>query len=211
MVMGIRRRAIAIDLVAAALTGACSGHGGHGREPSPEVVTGEVPEAENPYSEYVEREIRALPESDIHALLDGEGAGFALSAELNSYPGPQHVLEHSTDLSLSDDQLEDTRSVFRSMRESARNLGARAVELEAELEELFRSASVDRESLDTLLTELHAVYGELRGVHLAAHIDMVDVLSERQIDRYNELRGYHSGEPGEHRDHDHHDHQRHDH
>ena len=44
-----------------------------------------------PYAGMEKREIKALSASERAALLEGQGMGLALAAELNGYPGPVHV------------------------------------------------------------------------------------------------------------------------
>ena len=55
-------------------------HPGHGAAP-------------RPYAGMQDREIKALSAEERAALLEGQGMGLALAAELNGYPGPVHVLE----------------------------------------------------------------------------------------------------------------------
>ena len=47
----------------------------------------------SPYAGMQQRGIAALSESDLAALMAGEGWGLALPAELNGVPGPTHLLE----------------------------------------------------------------------------------------------------------------------
>ena len=58
------------------------------------------------------------------------------------------------------------------------------------LETGFRSATMTDTDLRSRITRIVALQGELRAIHLAAHILTRGILSETQIDRYNELRGY---------------------
>jgi hypothetical protein len=45
------------------------------------------------YRALLDSEIRGIDPETIAGYLAGEGLGMALSAELNSYPGPRHVLD----------------------------------------------------------------------------------------------------------------------
>ena len=47
---------------------------------------------------------QALSPEDIQGLLEGRGMGLAKAAELNSYPGPKHVLEMADALELTPEQ-----------------------------------------------------------------------------------------------------------
>lgn len=136
------------------------------------------------------REIKALSEAEIRAYLDGAGMGYALAAELNHYPGPRHVLELADPLELSAAQRARTEAIFDRMHAEAVRLGERVVEKEAELDRRFAAFDIDGRTLDELLRALAAVQAELRGVHLRTHLEMRELLSEEQIIRYDELRGY---------------------
>jgi len=77
-------------------------------------------ETASPYSGQEQRSIKALSESDTKDLAEGNGLGLAKAAELNSYPGPRHVLELADELGLSDNQRTATQALYASMRERAR-------------------------------------------------------------------------------------------
>ena len=47
------------------------------------------------------QEIKSLTAQEIDDLRNGRGMGFAMAAELNSYPGPAHILELAGDLQLT--------------------------------------------------------------------------------------------------------------
>jgi hypothetical protein len=59
-------------------------------------------EPRSPYAGQELRDVKALSNADIEAYLAGKGMGYAKAAELNSYPGPKHVLELSKELDLTD-------------------------------------------------------------------------------------------------------------
>jgi hypothetical protein len=152
-----------------------------------------------PYSGHETREIKALSESEIAGLLAGEGMGFALAAELNGYPGPAHVLELARELALSAEQRAETEALFERMAASARELGARLVDAERALDEMFRRRTVAAASLSEALSGIGALQARLRGAHLQAHLEQSRILSEEQIARYAELRGYRDVGHGAHR------------
>ena len=60
----------------------------------------------SPYAGDRTRELKALSAQELEAYVKGEGMGMALPAELNSYPGPHHVLELAEELGLSVEQKE---------------------------------------------------------------------------------------------------------
>jgi Spy/CpxP family protein refolding chaperone len=158
--------------------------------------------APSPYAGEQQREIKALSGKEVQDLLAGRGMGLAKSAELNRYPGPAHVLELSERLGLSAEQKAGTKSVFDAMESRARALGKALVEREAELDRLFASRQISRFTLESSVAEISKLQGELRRVHLEAHLAQTDILTREQVAAYVELRGYgdadHSGHGGGH-------------
>jgi Spy/CpxP family protein refolding chaperone len=154
----------------------------------------------SPYAGEQHREIKALSTKDVQDLLAGRGMGLAKSAELNRYPGPAHVLELSDRLGLSAEQKASTKSVFDAMEARARALGKSLVEREAELDRLFASREISRATLESSLAEISKLQGDLRRVHLEAHLAQTEILTPAQVASYVELRGYggagHSGGHG---------------
>lgn len=142
------------------------------------------------------RAIKAMAGEEVRALLAGEGAGYALAAELNGYPGPRHVLHLRQALGLTADQVERVDRIFRRMSVRARELGARLVERERELDRLFRERTVTESELERLLEVIGLLEAELRRVHLDAHLTTTSLLDEGQIRRYEEARGYGHGARG---------------
>ena len=76
------------------------------------------------------------------------------------------------------------------MHREATTLGKTIIEREAELDARFARAEIDEVSLQAAITEIGRLRGELRLSHLRAHLQMRALLSEDQIARYDELRGY---------------------
>lgn len=149
--------------------------------------------ATSPYADFGAREIKALSEVDVQALLDGEGMQMALPAELNGYPGPRHVLELADSLALSPEQRASTERIMAGMLSEARALGARIVEAERDLDRSFADATITDAALRSALDDLASLRADLRAAHLSAHLAMKEVLTLHQVHRYDELRGYGSG------------------
>jgi Spy/CpxP family protein refolding chaperone len=147
---------------------------------------------ESPYAGWEEREIKALSPEQIASLRTGEGMAFAfaLAAELNGWPGPKHVLELADSLTLTPDQRSRIEAIRADMKERAVALGETVVTAEAELDHLFASRSITEASLAEKTAEIARLQGELRAVHLAAHLATTAVLTPHQIARYDALRGY---------------------
>jgi Spy/CpxP family protein refolding chaperone len=158
-------------------------------------------EHRSPYAGEEQREIKALSADEVKAYLNGQGAGLAKAAELNRYPGPLHVLELSAQLRLTETEKADTEQVRDVMLRDATRLGKLIVEKERALDGSFAAGKIDEERLRSLVAEISSLQGELRVVHLRAHLEMVRILTPEQIKQYAELRGYegsgarHEGHP----------------
>jgi len=148
----------------------------------------------SPYAGEENRSIKSLSESEIRGLQNGEGMGFARLAELNSYPGPRHVLDLSEELGLNDEQMEQTEALFAEMRRSAIATGAEIIEAERRLDARFAAKELEADSLQAALTELGLLKARLRYVHLEAHLRQRDILTDEQIEAYDRLRGYRNGD-----------------
>lgn len=153
-----------------------------------------VAQEQKPYSGLETRGIKALSDQQVADLSAGRGAGFALSAELNGYPGPAHVLENADALMLTPNQRDLTRSLFASMKREAIPLGKRLIEQEAELDRLFATLAITPASLESATQAIGQTQASLRQTHLKYHLSMIGVLSKEQVSRYGELRGYASRE-----------------
>jgi hypothetical protein len=116
--------------------------------------------------------------------------GLALAAELNGYPGPAHLLELADKLDLSADQRSKVQELFDSMKQEALSLGAKLLEQESELDRDFANHTVTAESLRSITTAIAATQGALRDTHLKYHLSTVPILTQSQMQRYSELRGY---------------------
>ena len=154
---------------------------------------GSVSAEPSPYAGLEGRGIKALPEAEVADLLAGRGAGMALPAELNRYPGPVHVLELAGQLGLSREQEAETRSLFERMRSEAVPLGEALVAKEAELERLFASGAADEGALRAVVREAARLRGELRLTHLKYHLVMRRLLTSEQVAAYDAARGYSGG------------------
>jgi hypothetical protein len=146
-----------------------------------------------PYQGEQLRTIKALSESEINSLLNGQGMGFAKAAELNHYPGPKHVLDIADDLDLTDEQISKTTLIFSRMKTEAIRLGKELVDSEAKLDKLFKIGTITAEELDKQVSAIGETRARLRGVHLKAHLAQRTVLTQHQLHKYDNLRGYSGG------------------
>ncbi len=131
-----------------------------------------------------------LSASDVDGLLAGRGMGFAKPAELNSYPGPLHVLELADDLALTDAQAEAAASIRAEMSARATTLGAQLVQVEQHLDRLFASGEATPEAIERVTAHAGTLRGQIRAAHLVAHVAMRNALTPQQIATYDRLRGH---------------------
>jgi hypothetical protein len=144
----------------------------------------------SPYTGQEQRALKALSAEEVQALLSGQGMGLAKAAELNHYPGPQHVLDLATPLQLSETQRAATQQIYQRMHQEAVRLGTLIVDKEQELDQLFATQAVDSDTLRSSVLHIAQLHGDLRYVHLQAHVETKQVLSREQVDQYDALRGY---------------------
>lgn len=156
----------------------------------------------SPYAGQEARGIKALSQDDIEGLLTGAGTpfrGMAKPAELNGYPGPRHVLDayDAGEFQLTNEQLDQIEALYEEMRSEAINLGNQIIDIENEIDDSFTGRIITNAFLQEKVNESADLYGQLRFVHLKYHLSMVEILTPQQVEQYNELRGYTSGNPCE--------------
>lgn len=157
---------------------------------SPRLARAQHEHQPSPYVGLEQREIRALSAEQVEQLRAGEGMGLALAAELNHYPGPRHVLDLAAELDLSPDQRTAVSATMAAMQGEARRLGEEILAQERALDQTFTSRTITQSSLATLTAQIARLQGELRFVHLRAHLAVRAVLSDEQVRRYDSRRGY---------------------
>lgn len=153
----------------------------------------------SPYREQAASEIRGLAAKEIEDLREGQGMGLARAAELNGYPGPRHVLDavEAGQLHLSTEQLRAVRQLFAGMSREAKRLGDTILKEEQALEAAFRTGTISEPELRARVARIAALRGELRAVHLRTHLETRALLTDHQIERYNQVRGYAGGAGGQ--------------
>src|SRR6266849_2294180 len=144
----------------------------------------------SPYAGQQQRSIKALSDQEIGDLLEGRGMGLAKAGELNSYPGPLHVLQLADQLGLSDAQRAATDSLRATMRERAVSIGRQIIEAERILDRAFADGRIEPVTLRSQLDAIAILQGNLRAVHLETHLAQRSLLTPEQISRYDALRGY---------------------
>ncbi len=162
------------------------------------------------YAAMTARPIKALSEEQVTQLREGRGMGLSLPAELNSYPGPMHALELADLLQLTPDQRDRLTAIQQEMSARAIALGHQVITAEAQLDHAFASGSAEQSAVVRQLADIGRLNGELRSVHILAHMETRALLTPDQVARYDTARGYHRPDgqqmpqrhnPGEHRRH----------
>lgn len=146
--------------------------------------------APSPYAGHERREVAALSEQEIADLRSGAGMAMALPAELNGYPGPRHVLDLADALTLTSAQRATAERLMTEMRQRAMPLGEQVIEAEAALGRLFGGGTASPGAVTNATDRVARLRGELRSVHLVAHLGMRDALTPEQRAAYDRLRGY---------------------
>ena len=153
-------------------------------------LTGVARAQHQPYAGQHDRDIKALSADEVKQYLAGAGMGYARSAELNHYPGPMHALELAEHLDLTTEQRAAAKALMDSHKAEARAIGAKLVESERALDELFRSARVDEATLARAVRAAAQLQGDYRLSHLDTHRRLRALLTDEQVARYDALRGY---------------------
>jgi hypothetical protein len=159
--------------------------------------------AQQPYAGLQNRSIKTLSEQQIADLNAGRGMGLALAAELNGYPGPIHAIELADQLHLSPDQVNKLRALFEAMKAETIPLGVSLIAQERQLSDSFANRTISLTSLETATHTIGTTQATLRAAHLKYHLSTAEILTPAQVARYNELRGYKSGESPPHTHHQH--------
>jgi hypothetical protein len=154
-----------------------------------------IGQTQSKYAGQEQRSIKSLSAKDIEELRRGAGWGLAKIAELNGVPGPIHLLEMKDQIGLSTAQITQITAVYRRMRDRAKELGRKFIELEQELDKRFRDGSITDQSLKDLVKRSSDVRMQLRETHLSAHLEVRPLLSDKQVRKYNQLRGYGKSDP----------------
>lgn len=182
-------RPVVVALASALLLAGCLEPDG----PAPD-----APPPRSPYAGQEARELKAIAPEDVEGYRTGAGLGYAKPAELNRHPGPLHVLELAEDLGLDDAQVAAVRAVREDVLAAAVPLGHDLLAIEGAIEEGFRAGTLDADGLRALLADAAGAEARLRYVHLEAHLRTRALLTDGQVARYDELRGYSAApEPAE--------------
>jgi len=84
------------------------------------------------------------------------------------------------------------------MKAEAVPLGAKLLEQEAALDQLFATHSVTADNLKTATEQIGLTQAALRNTHLKYHLQTAQILSAEQMGLYSMLRGYGSDFKAQH-------------
>ncbi len=145
---------------------------------------------QSPHVDLKTREIKALSDEAIQEYRNGDGMSLALSAELNLYPGPRHVLAIVEVMDLDAVQIARVEAIRDATNADAVRIGTQIVDLERALDRAFAHRTIDSTRLRSVTNEIGRLQGRLRFVHLAAHVAVTEILSQAQSEHYDTRRGY---------------------
>jgi hypothetical protein len=81
------------------------------------------------------------------------------------------------------------------MKSKAIVLGKQIIDIEKNIDEAFVNTTITENDLSEQTSRSADLYGQLRFIHLKSHLSMVEILNPKQVNQYNELRGYSSDNP----------------
>jgi hypothetical protein len=142
------------------------------------------------YAGMQSRDVKALSAEQVADLREGRGMGASLPAELNGVPGPMHVLQLSQQLNVTPEQRVSLERITAEMKASAQGLGSQVIAEETALDQAFKARSIDASGVQSATARIASLHGQLRAVHLVAHLKTRELLSDEQVAAYNEARGY---------------------
>lgn len=119
---------------------------------------------------------------------DGRGFGMAFAADQRGYPGPMHVLELKDRLGVDAAQEARIRALVHAMFSESRPKGARLLDAEARLRALFAAGKADEATVRAAVAEVERARADVRLVHLMAHLQTRELLTESQRRAYHEAR-----------------------
>jgi Spy/CpxP family protein refolding chaperone len=121
-------------------------------------------------------------------VADGRGFGLAFAADQNGYPGPVHVLELKDQLELTPAQEARMKTLFDAMLAEARVKAGRLAAAEARLRRVFAGGAAEASTVRAAVAAAETARADVRLVHLLAHLETREALTESQRRTYHQLR-----------------------
>lgn len=144
----------------------------------------------SPYAHTQSAEFATLTPDEVRELRNGDGMGLARPAELNSFPGPRHLLDLKAALDLTREQIARIEAIHAKMKTRAIAKGEAILQAELHLANLFAAGRPTAAETTRMSEHLGVMRGQLQAIHLLAHIESTRELTADQIERYDRLRGY---------------------
>ena len=144
----------------------------------------------SPYTHTQSAEFATLTPDEVREVRNGEGMGLARAAELNSFPGPRHLLDLKADLDLTQAQIARIEAIHAKMKTRAIAKGEAILQAERHLGNLFAAGRPTATETNRMTEHLGIMRGQLQAIHLLAHIESTRELTAGQIEHYDRLRGY---------------------
>jgi hypothetical protein len=91
---------------------------------------------------------------------------------------------------LTEEQGARLQAIVRTMKSDAAVIGKSLVEAERDLDRSFKHRKATAASIDKQTAEIGRLMGQLRAVHLKAHLQATALLTPGQIQAYDVERGY---------------------
>lgn len=135
------------------------------------------------------RDIEALEAQKKDAHRAGQGVGSPAAARFKRVPGPQHILEASTQLGLTADQESKISALYQPIRTRVEQLNKDIDDAERALAAMFRIPPDTRPAIAPQIEKLSSSIIQLREVYMASHPGLIDVLSAEQVEVFNRISG----------------------
>ena len=118
--------------------------------------------ATSPYAHTQSAEYATLTPDEVHELRKGEGMGLARAAELNSFPGPRHLLDLKAKLDLKPGQVARIEKIHATMKTQAIAKGEEILQAERHLANLFASGRPSATEVTRITEHLGIIRGQLQ-------------------------------------------------
>jgi hypothetical protein len=77
--------------------------------------------------------------------------------------------------------------IYQNMSNKAKGIGAAIIAIEHDMNRVFANKTITEEYLNLMLDKSARLYGQVRFVHLSAHLDTLQMLTMAQVQRYNKM------------------------
>jgi Spy/CpxP family protein refolding chaperone len=197
MRFGMLAASLVVGSLTTVLGGSALAQSGHGHQHTPGQPQGHQPTHghQSPHGHQhgagdagPHQRIEAYLKEFDQVVADGRGFGLAFAADQNGYPGPLHVLELKDHLQLTPAQEARMKALFDAMLADARAKAGRLAAAEARLRQVFAGGAAAASTVRTAVAAAETARADVRLVHLLAHLETRQTLTESQRRTYHQLR-----------------------